>query len=240
MKFQIGHSVLELLISLCLASLLLTMLIHLYLTSKWQYNQTVIQISQGMERQWLIELLTEHIRRSGFSPCLPIDELDLRDGQGRIVKGLANDDGLYINRMSDIFADVLAVISTRQIRVSALVGLQRGSPVLISNCEHGEIARIRGIKRVGLVYELTLENPLHFNYTLPTYIGAWLAEHWFIKTNAQGKHSIYYQINHPEELIANIQNMVVQVEQQRSKKMTKVALEFADERYELQVVTRNA
>jgi Tfp pilus assembly protein PilW len=54
-------------------------LIQFYLTSKQHYLQTEKVLEAGFEVQWVMDLLSDSIRRAGFTPCLGLDHLTVVD-----------------------------------------------------------------------------------------------------------------------------------------------------------------
>ena len=71
----------EILISLFLATFILTVLTQFYLSNKRHYIDTQKQLENHLDLQWVRELLSDSIRRAGFTPCVGIRQLRVIDSR---------------------------------------------------------------------------------------------------------------------------------------------------------------
>ncbi len=215
MKKKLGFGLSELLISLFLASLLSAVLIQTYLWSKVHYRRLHHILKIHFEVQWAQDLLADSIRRAGFTPCLPIDQLDWVDR--RLNKQMNNfalrltKEEIKVNRMSEYFGQLLAIINQQEILVSTDTAIRLGQSLLIADCEQAEVHKIVQMKKNSSGFVLNLDSPIYFSYSPITYAGQWLEERWFIKENQKGK-SLYYQQIHSEELTPFIKAMSIKSE----------------------------
>ncbi len=228
MKDQLGFSLTELLISLFLASLILTTLTKLYLNDKHQYMNMRKLLDSRFDLLWVNDLLADSIRRAGFTPCLGLDALktvDRRLGKGSIASlsiGSSSHPFLQINRMSENFASVLGIISPNKIILSHRPNDKR--PMLIADCHHAEVHTLTSILRLKSGYLVTLTKPLHFSYPDITYVGEWLEETWFIKPNPDGVKALYYQLEQTEELSPLIHSLDIKQGYVNGKRLLEVRL----------------
>lgn len=203
MKHQAyGFSLVELLISLFLTGFVMNLLITYYIHNKKHYLETTKKLAQHFEMQWIDELLRNSIRRSGFTPCLSIEQLIVKDHRvntrptlGFFWSNLPNP-ALHINRMNEQFTTLTQVINRQQLRVAEIEAINPKNLLIIADCEHAEIHRIREIK--GRVIHLT--HPLAFDFAPHSFVGEWLEEKWLIKPNGQGQRSLYYGLGRTDEL----------------------------------------
>jgi prepilin-type N-terminal cleavage/methylation domain-containing protein len=247
MKKQSGFSLSEMLISLFLSSLLATLLMQFYLSSKRQYSEIEAILSADFDLRWVNDLLADTIRRSGFTPCVGIDKLHLMDrrddkrgGQAIQIENYPQQ-FIQINRMSEHFSSVLRILSPTQIRVSALASFHERHPLLIADCEHAEIHHAFRIERnrdSALIY---LAKPLRFTYASTAYIGEFLEERWFIKRNKQGKNALYYRLVHTEEITPLVHSLKIHQHKAQGKPFIEMIMGLsAGKTHKLQVAVRGS
>ena len=117
MKRFEGLGLPEMMISLLLASLIMTALLQHYISIKQHYRTLQSTLDTANQAQWVIDLIQNSIRQAGFTPCLRVDRLiaiDHRQGQNRL-KALDNHDGLQINHMALFFDEVLEWTNSSQL-----------------------------------------------------------------------------------------------------------------------------
>lgn len=223
MNKQKGMSLSEVLIGLFLASIISTVLLQTYLLTKRHY--TVIQdaLEVNFEVQWVRDLLSDSIRRAGFTPCLSSDLLALNSKKSIYFETIPRPT-LYINRMSKQFGELIAIPNKNQIIVSAELSVRKNQNILIANCFVGELHQITEVKKVPQGVLLTLKEPLVAHYSSLTYVGEWLQEQWFIKTNSKGERALYYQQTHSEELTSVINALNIKSTRIKGKNITEVEL----------------
>ncbi|MFJ1268081.1 PilW family protein [Legionella lytica] len=210
MKKQTGISLSEVLIGLFLASLLMTTLMQFYSQSKQGYSEMERLLASHFDLRWVSDLLSDSIRRAGFTPCLGIDQLHLKK-QGKPVPGLYIENGprylLQINRMHEQFAEVRNILNIRQILVPHATSFNKKRPLIIADCEQAEIHQRFTMSPHAKGVVITLDKPLQFQYTGTVSVGEYWEERWFIKKNAQGKPALFYQLGQSEELTSFIQSL---------------------------------
>lgn len=168
-----------------------------------------------MDVQWTKDLLSNSIRRAGFTPCLNIERLEVIDKRllPRFVKNEAisvQQNTLQVNRMSEHFTELLAIYNPQQIVIASKYSIKKGGSILIADCVHAEIHQIKKIEKNNVFSKLTLSTPLYFSYPSITYIGKWEEETWFIKKNREGIPSLFFKLVRSEELSSLIHSLAVQ------------------------------
>jgi len=244
---QSGTTLSEVLISLFLASIIMTILIQLYLSSKQHYLEAEQILESNFDLQWVSDLLSDSIRRAGFTPCLGIDQLQVVDRRDirRTVKGLKIENEpqqlIQVNRMSEVFAKVLYMQSPTKIVVPHSILFNEQRPLLIADCEHAEVHQIFSIEKQADGYLITLTKPLFFSYPESVYIGEWLEEQWFIKKNTEGTNTLHYQLVQIEELSPLVHSLKMSSSRVHGKQFLKVILGMdKDKTHQLTVAVRGS
>lgn len=231
MKNQAGISLSEVLIGLFLASLLMTTLMQFYGQSKQGYMEMERLLATHFDLRWVSDLLSDSIRRAGFTPCLSIEQLNLKK-QGKPVPGLYIENGprylLQINRMHEQFAEVRSILNTQQILVPHATSFNKKRPLIIADCEQAEIQRSFTMRPHAQGVLITLDKPLQFKYTGTVYVGEYWEERWFIKKNAQGKPALFYQLGQSEELTSSIRSLHSRRQRRHGSVVVQVALGLAE------------
>jgi hypothetical protein len=243
MNKQLGVSLSEILISLFLSSMIITLLMQFYLSSKQQYSEAQEILATNFDLHWVGVLLSDSVRRAGFTPCLGVDQLEVLDHRaaGTVIQGLKilnqPQQSIYINRMSEHFAKVKSISSRTELIMSEAVVFPKNRPVLIADCTHAEVHQIANFGHS----RLSLEKPLLFDYTTPTYIGELIEERWFIKTNKKGEKSLYYHLGQTEEVTSLVHSLVVENHHRQGKPLLKVIMGLAHGKtYELWMAVRGS
>lgn len=244
MKKQAGISLSEVLISLLLSSLIFTTLIQFYLSSKRHYLEAETLLATQLDLRWVSDLLSDSIRRAGFTPCMNIDQLELKK-QGRRVHGLIIENEpqqlLQVNRMDEHFARVIEIKNSTQIFVSQDLVFNEKRLVLIADCEHAELQQITHVEMYPAGLLITLAHPLHFTYNNTTYVGQYIEERWLIQNNVQGKPALFYQLSQSEELTPLIQSLHSSRQYKHGKEFIKVVMGIATGSYRnINVVVRGS
>lgn len=213
---QSGFSLSEVLIGLLLASFISTLLMQLYVANKRQYSVMQKKLESGFDVQWISDLLSDSIRRAGFTPCLGIDHLKVVNRSTLIqpVRGLETgvmpQPFIAVKRMSEHFSTLLAIPDQRHLLITSAHHLQKQQLIILADCTHAEIHRLIKIEHTEQGTLLTLDSDLFFNYPELSYVGAWLDERWFIQKNSRGLLSLYYRLTRSEELSPLIHSIQVQ------------------------------
>lgn len=211
--FYQGFGLLDVLISLFLSTLILTLLTQFYLGNKRQYLIAQDRLASQFDVQWVSDLLSDNIRRAGFTPCLGVDQLAITDRRNpsRVLNGMIisppPEQAIQINRMSEIFSNVLAIQNPTQLRVSSTALIDEKHPVMIADCNHAEVHQIALYEPQANSTLITLAEPLHYHYRDQAYMGEWLEEKWFIKKNTRGVKALYYRAIQTEEITPLIHSL---------------------------------
>ncbi|KTD65715.1 PilW family protein [Legionella spiritensis] len=234
MRRVIGFSVVELMLSLLLASIIITALIQHYSSGKRQYLLSQNLLKKDYDLQMITDLLRYSIRQAGFTPCASLDWLRVRDGRDGFDPPLAisaNADShhaLSIARMSEDFSRVVRVLSPTRLLVDADNSFRVNKPHIIADCFSAEIVIITHVQPVARQLEITINKPLYFAYTEPAYLGAWLEERFYVQKNSHGEPALFYQLDHPEELSNQIHSLNTQLLENRKGLMAHLVLGLVD------------
>ena len=247
MRDQSGMGLSEVLISLFLASLIMTTLIQLYLSNKRQYLEAQEILEANFDLQWVGDLLSDSIRRAGFTPCLGIDQLETTDTRnfGKRVASIKIESHpkqwIQINRMSEAFSEITHFQSPTQIIVPSSTLFKEQHPLLIADCEHAEIHQILSVDKLANGYLITLTQPLMYSYAATSYVGEWLEEKWFIKANASGNKTMHYKLFQTEELTSLIHSFEIKNERVHEKQLVHIVLGLdKDKTHQLIVAVRGS
>ncbi len=220
-----GMGLLELLFSLFLSSLILLSLTQHYLKTKQQFFYFNTMVDKALELELVEDLLRTSIWQAGFTPCLNLNSLtslDSRNGLAlQAIEIKAN--SLAINRMGDSVSRVI-VLSPKQLEIENSKIYEVGETILIADCYHAELQQIQALIKKPNEMLITLSQALTFNYQNPIYLGNWLEEKFFIKTNSQGKEALFYQQKRTEELSSVIQSLSTHLLKQKKNTFLQVFL----------------
>lgn len=211
---QKGMGLIEILISLCLGSIMITALMHHYLSIKKYYFQAQSRLQVGYELQRVEDLVRHSVRQAGFTPCVSLNHLitlDRCDGQQNLQGVQASKKTLQVNRMSEHFNQVLNIIGPTKLLTSNASTLHTQYPVLIADCYHAEVHRVTRITFHGQDQEITLSQPLAYTYQQPIYIGTWLQEIFYIRQKNEKNSALFYRLQHADQLTEEVQDMHVQI-----------------------------
>jgi hypothetical protein len=220
MNKQAGLSLSEVLISLFLTSVMITPLLQFYVSSKFRYLETEKILTIYFDLQWVSNLLSDSIRRAGFTPCLGLNHLQIIDHRhlqhkiNALQIGNPKDQFLQINRMDEHFAKVINIRQGTQILMEHALVLHKKRPVIIADCEHAEIHELAHINQQTEKRYVSLSQPLFFSYDNATYIGEYLEEQWYIKKNAKQVNTLHYKLVQTEEISPVIHSLQIQYDQQ--------------------------
>ncbi|MBI2786290.1 MAG: prepilin cleavage protein [Legionella longbeachae] len=230
MNRQMGISLSEVLISLLLASIMMTLLIQLYLNSKNQYIAAEKILSVGFDLQWVSDLMSDSFRRAGFTPCLGIDQLLVVDRRSNLepIHALQIENQphqlIQVNRMNEHFTKIIKIESATEILVENPVVLQRKRPIMIADCAHAEVHSLFSVARQANGSLITLDKPLYFSYDKSAYLGEYLAERWFIRKNAKGNNTLHYQSIQTEEVSPLIHSLHIKNQRVHNKQFLEIML----------------
>jgi hypothetical protein len=245
MKRYLGFSLTELLIGLFLASFIMNALVQFYIANKRQYLKAESALSTQFDLFLVSDLLSNSIRRAGFTPCVGVDHLrviDRRDLEKQIF-GIAVENQsksrILVNRMNESYVKVISIVGQSELMISNEISLNEHLPIMIADCEHAEIHNISSSKKIGRQVLITLTKPLIYSYEDSAYVGEWLEEQWFIKRNSKGDNSLFYKLLQTEELSAVIHSMKVKMKEVNHKKALEIFMDLKEgATQELMVVVR--
>ncbi|MFT4059961.1 MAG: prepilin cleavage protein [Legionella sp.] len=236
MNKQVGVSLSEVLISLFLSTLIITLLMQFYLSSKRQYVEVQKILTTNFDLHWVSELFSDSIRRAGFTPCFGIDELQVLDRrtQGGLIQGLKistqPQQSVQVQRMSEHFAKVKALTSRSELLLADSITFSKHRPLLIADCMHAEVQQIANSEH-SLI---RLDKPLLFDYSLPIYVGEFIDERWFIKNNR-----LYYHLVQTEEVTSLVHSLAVENNHPKGKPLLKIIMGLTKNKsYEFWVAVR--
>lgn len=242
---QSGVSLAEVLIGLVLASLIMTLLMQFYLSSKRQYLEAEDILSRSFDLRWVGELLSDSIRRAGFTPCVGIEQLIVNDRRpkGGVIHALSVNNevpqSIQINRMHEHFSQVLKIKHFTQIMVASTRLFKAKRPLMIADCEHAEVQNIVAVESAPGGTLITLARPLLFSYAAGASVGEFLEERWFIKKNRQAEASLHYQLAQTEEITPLVHSLNTQLKNAHGRALLEVNLGLAEGKiYKLLVAVR--
>ncbi|WP_298623205.1 prepilin cleavage protein [uncultured Legionella sp.] len=229
MKFNSGFGLTEIMISLFLSSIIITGLIQLYLNVKQHYLESQKALEVHLEVQWISDLLSDSIRRSGFTPCLSVDRLvsmDMRN-LGHVLTGfkwVSSEQSLFISRMSNVFSERIEFRSPTEIAVMGEVVFNKHRPLIIADCHHAEVHQILKIVSLHKGQLITIAAPMMYSYDQSVFVGEWIEEKWMIKNNGRGIDALYYQSIQTEELSSLVHSLSVSSELIDDKQSIKIKM----------------
>lgn len=247
MKRHSGFGLTEILISLFLSSLIITSLIQLYFSVKRHYFISEQIIAEQLEMQWVSDLLSDSIRRAGFTPCLNINSLITTDTRhlSHSVKGIkwgaAHEQYLQLNRMSDVFTEQVQFKNTTELLLVNRLAVNTHRPLIIADCQHAEIHQILNTKKTTTGQRITLAAPMRYSYEQSVFVGEWIEEQWMVKPNHHGINSLYYRSLQTEELSPLIHSLSVSDETIAGTQFIKIQLGLdGDKTHELMIRIRSS
>lgn len=209
MNHQKGFGLPEVMISLLLSSLIITLLMNQYISMKQHYIQLQSSMEEAMELQLAGDFIRESVRQAGFTPCLRLDHLmtvDTRNGHTSL-SAIDVDADLTIHRMNPYFNDLLSELNSTRILVTHYHTLRDDRPILIADCYHAEVHRVIHVSNTAEGQMVTLASPLVFTYQKPVYVGEWLHERFFIRPHR----GLFYQHETTDELTPLVKTMSIKM-----------------------------
>lgn len=208
MSKQKGVGLAEILISLFLASLIMTALMSHYIKTKQHYIQLQAAIDDDAEKLLVADFMRDSIRQAGFTPCIGIEHLisfDHRYGEKNFKSFEIHDQALVIHRMNPSFDSVVTQSKITEIVATNTQKFHIERPILIADCMHAEVQNITSVIQTSSNQVITIAHPLLFEYVPPIYIGEWLEEQFFVRASR----GLFYRSHHTDELTDQIKNMSV-------------------------------
>lgn len=216
---QYGLSLPELLIGLFLSSIIMAGLLHVYLICKKQYQAYQTALEEALDLQWISQLLVHSVRQAGFTPCMRMHLLQLEDRRTNRTRSpqavrieTMPESALTVQYMDSHVEQSIEPLlkaiksSATQIMVTNKKTLSAQYPLLLTDCVQGEIHEIADIAHTSQGQQITLKEPLLFDYPHGFSAGTLVEEKWFIHKD---KKSLYYQKGRASELSTAIQSMTI-------------------------------
>lgn len=206
MKKQLGISLTELLVSLFSSSLLILILMNQYLSVKHHYQHMVKSLDKHLDMQQIIDLMRDVARQAGFTPCMGLDYLATLDTRSspKALQALEIHLGFQSNHMNKHYNLLLQQQSLTQWTTTLNVPLSSKKTVLISDCVHAEVHDIEKVNIKKNHQEIEFTRPLAYHYIPPVFIGEWVEEQFFVRSNI-----LYYRSTSTESLSTAVQAMSV-------------------------------
>lgn len=228
-----GFFLTEALIAACLSAWLLTTLIILYLSQKHQ-NIYLNNISEVQENIRLtVNELSRDIRTAGYFACFSGNKRDiLKSNFLTIYSGRKNrwypnlpislrnkvktdTDILEIQKMETQQTDLLqTMISFNSLMVSKHQHFSPGEWIVVSNCQHAEIARLESVILNDSNQFLALKTSLNYLYEKNAIVSRLIRNRYYVRdtyrANQRGEnlYGLYRQgiDGNTEELVSGIEN----------------------------------
>lgn len=230
MKRQFGISLTEVLVALILSSFLILMVMNQYLSVKQHYQHIQKNLETALDSQIITDLIRNAVWQAGFTPCLSIDHLstlDTRDPSHSLHSIEINADklghGFQVNHMSHHYNILTQQVSLTEWTSTNTVDLSRHKSVLIADCAHAEVHRLRSVRNKPDHLEISFIKPLSDSFEPPIYIGEWVEEHFFVRAG-----TLFYQIGSAEAISDAVTDLAVSLSQQHGRRLLKVLLSLKD------------
>lgn len=205
-----GISLIELTISLCLSSLLITMLFQYFLHCKQQYQRAEQSLEQFLDLQLISELISDSAKKAGFTPCASINDLVSFDRRNNNLPvqavTLTSASTITLKRMSEAYT-LAKIDSDFQISVDKKFNLDKRYPLIISDCFQAEIHQIKQLSHSIHRTAITLAKPVNATFHAPIYIGQWVEETFHHQLTSHP--GFFYKTTHSELLTSVITDFTV-------------------------------
>jgi hypothetical protein len=207
-----GFSLSEVLVSLFLSSLLLSVLMGEYVTVVAQYRALTRHITQELNETFATRWIRFRLKRAGFTPCKPLSQLKRLDNEAAIQPiTITQGSILQLNSMSEASQRVIEAIASDNLTVQHSLILNPKKSVLLANCHEAEKATLLDMKKSGGVVHLLFEKPLHIHMDEPLYVGSLIEESFSVKRLLSGQLGLLYQRGgHADELWPDIDAWSIQ------------------------------
>ena len=244
MHKQQGFGLPEMLVALLLSSFITLGLIRVYLNAKQQYQYIQTALEQRLELQHVSDLIRHSTRMAGFTPCLAIEHLisiDHRNPQKRLVGIDVGISSIHMSRMSEQFDTILQQVDTVTLLTTSRQRLHRNQYIMVSDCYHAEVQSIKVVTQTGAGQVITLAKPLAFTYQAPIYLGIWLEETYFTRKGKSEKVTLFYHLQHTEELATSIHYLLAHLERKEGHLLLSLILGQDNEhQFKLETMVRNS
>jgi hypothetical protein len=222
MKRSLGFSLLELMIGMTVSAILIFVLCDtLYFSYRLSSKQAAIEHAESAAIA-AKHILKEEVGVAGYMPCRSawrraevisqFIEMGVFFSPEKLIH--IEDDHLTLHRSSREQTSVLSYELDTITGVGDSRKFKPGRFVLLSDCQHAEINKVRSVSRIGNHFTLYLNAPLSFEYEMPMWIGSVISRDYFVKNtrrkNSEGEwiSALYVEDERgrDHELIENIQS----------------------------------
>ena len=209
-KYSIGLSLLELLLATLLATMLLSLLIVSYDRQREYYRLLAAMIEVQEQATAAIGLLRRIVVHAGLSGCQHLSTDPVLQGNTQLGK-LYDNDSLHIYANSAQYADVLSITGGSNVRVNESVRFKAGQRVLLSDCQHGQHAMIRGVHRQGDIQVVSLDHQLQLPYGVEAQLSHYQHTVFSVQKTSDNNYALYSKKNYSpkQALVAGIDALVI-------------------------------
>jgi len=198
-------SLVELMLSMALSCLLMSVLFQMFFSSKNQYGFAEKTLERELELQQVSELLRDSSRRAGFTPCRAIQYLisaDRRNADNRLNAVTWKAGQLQLAYMSDELRLVRDILGPTRLRIEGSALIPAHHPILIADCFYAEVINATHSQRSGNDVIVSLDRAHHFPYSTPVYVGEWIEERFFTRQK-----TLFYDANRAEKLTEHVSDL---------------------------------
>ncbi|MGV3740034.1 MAG: PulJ/GspJ family protein [Gammaproteobacteria bacterium] len=226
-----GVSILECLIGMTIALTILTVFMQQYVQIKQQTELSRQNMQQFSRMQIVLQILENSGHQAGFTPCGPLAQLQTFDHRnGQILRALNLEKVESFKLTLQRMVHFIPVLNHSESNSFTLLDQWRPrvhTPLIISDCQHAEVLDGYQIRFNTIQFFQNLK----FKYHQPIYLGEWLAESFWTKTNLSGKPALFYQMHHQaEELWTDAPKMQAYVENKQPYPLLHINLDVATDR----------
>lgn len=236
-----GFTIIEFLIAMSLGTLLLSVLIFIYIDSEKKFD-TQIKMGQVEEHaRFTIEVLKEAIQKAGYIGCAQLtddfpfithDYFSLKKDKPVVIK----DNAITLWKAKLKHANLTVPLQTKtELRVSLRPFFVMDEVLLLSDCKHAELLKVRSIAKTATTQIITTEKPLIYDYDVDAELSALEIMTFFIEetdrlsSNKKPIWALYLKNinNHVEELVEEIQALQFQFDEDKKGLWLKLYLSQA-------------
>lgn len=228
-----GITLVELMISLVIGLILISLLFKIYITAHRSYQlQTDLNyIRHGADRT--IAVLSSELKQAGYIGCLKLNN-DFPDIDYSSYHLNANnkieihDHMLVVQHASYQHAMLLSMQSVNILLANRDVLFSTGDYVIISDCNHAELMQIKSIKQNAQYQFIESVKPLQHSYNQTAELSLFIVNRFYIAdthrryTNGQPIYALFIKDIHQQtsEVVEGVHNMDI-----KNNKMS-VAIDF--------------
>lgn len=167
-----GWSLLEILMSMILSSILLTLILKIYSIYIQANSSLQRMLHEYAEYNFIYRILTHSMQRAGFTPCKSLNSLQSKENLQSFKIFAA---GIQINSMYNPIAEI-NIIDNKYIIWPGKIKLNLTNTYLIADCYHAELITLQSMQEEQGKKILQLIKPLTQEFVAPIYMGVWLSE----------------------------------------------------------------